>query len=355
LNVQTLTPFFALAATAGYVRALAAGELAATAAAQLTAVTTTASAVGLGHLSVTTHLTFLAHPELDCISRYGQAVLKTHQKLITVLVALTAAVTVVTTSPWASAASGSRTQAGHVASPPAASGARRVTFVNRVHQTVWVAAAQNPAQPTLHTTGWVLKPGQSLTIIVPNHWNGRFWGRTGCTFRDGHGHCQTGDCDGLFQCTGNGAIPATLAEYDLDAWDNLDFYDVSMVDGSNLPMYINVTKGKATKRVSRLGCIPAGCTKYVACPKVLQVKAGHKVVACESACARFGTDQYCCRGEWAPRSACDPAKWPVDYARVFKRAEPYAYSYVDDDATSVYVCQGTCDYRIVFGITPKKK
>jgi hypothetical protein len=30
------------------------------------------------------------------------------------------------------------------------------------------------------------------------------------------------------------AIPATLAEYDMNAWDGLDFYDVSMVDGSNL-------------------------------------------------------------------------------------------------------------------------
>jgi hypothetical protein len=68
----------------------------------------------------------------------------------------------------------------------------------------------------------------------------------------------------------------------------MDFYDVSMVDGSNLPMYINVTKGKATKRVSRRGCVPAGCTKLVACPKVLRVKASGKVVACESACAKFG-------------------------------------------------------------------
>jgi hypothetical protein len=239
-----------------------------------------------------------------------------------------------------------------VAAPHA--GARRVTFVNELHQTIWVAASPDPAHP-LRATGWVLAPGHSVTIAVPNHWNGRFWGRTGCVFHHGRGHCQTGDCGGRFQCTGWGKIPATLAEYNLDAWDGLDFYDVSMVDGANLPMYINVTKGDATKKVSPRGCVPAGCTKRVVCPRVLQVKAGHKVVACESACARFGTDQYCCRGKWAPRSMCDPAKWPVDYARVFKRAEPYAYSYVDDDATSVYVCKGRCDYRIVFGLTPKKK
>ena len=74
----------------------------------------------------------------------------------------------------------------------------------------------------------------SLTITVPKHWNGRFWGRTGCVFRAGRGHCQSGDCGGRYQCTGNEAIPATLAEYNMNAWNGLDFYDVSMVDGSNL-------------------------------------------------------------------------------------------------------------------------
>jgi len=232
-----------------------------------------------------------------------------------------------------------------------ASGKRLVTFVNKVSQTIWVAAAQNPAHP-LATTGWVLPAGQSLTITVPDNWNGRFWGRTGCVFHGGLGHCQTGDCNGRFQCAGNGAIPATLAEYDLNAWDGLDFYDVSMVDGSNLPMYINITAGQTTDKISRTGCVPAGCTKPVACPSALQVKAGGVAVACESACARIGTDQYCCRGAWAPRSQCDPARWPVDYAAVFKKAEPYAYSYVDDDATSVFTCKGRCDYQITFGVSP---
>ena len=41
-----------------------------------------------------------------------------------------------------------------------------------------------------------------------------------------------------------------------------------------------------------------------------------------------------------------------NYVAVFKQAEPYAYSYVDDDATSVFTCKGVCDYRITFGITP---
>jgi Thaumatin family len=244
--------------------------------------------------------------------------------------------------------------AGSPASGPAAGGTRLVTFVNRMSETIWVAAAPNPATP-LAASGWVLPAGGSVTIAAPNNLNTRFWGRTGCVFNSaGVGHCQTGDCGGLFQCKGWGQIPATLAEVNFDAWDGLDFYDVSMVDGSNLPMYINITKssGGTVDKVSPDGCVPAGCTKPVDCPAALDVTAGGEVVGCISACARFGTDQYCCRGQWSSRAACDPAKWPVDYAAVFKHAEPYAYSYVDDDATSVFTCAGRCDYRITFGITP---
>ena len=239
--------------------------------------------------------------------------------------------------------------------PSGAAGSRRlVTFVNQMSQTIWVAAAPNAATP-LAATGWVLPAGQSVTITTPNNLNTRFWGRTGCVFNSaGVGHCQTGDCGGLFQCKGWGTIPATLAEVNFDAWDNLDFYDVSMVDGSNLPMYINITKssGGTKDKISPDGCVPAGCTKPVVCPSVLDVTVGSTVVGCISACARLDTDQLCCRGQYSSRAACNPATWPVDYAAVFKRAEPYAYSYVDDDATSVFTCSGVCDYRITFGITP---
>jgi hypothetical protein len=231
---------------------------------------------------------------------------------------------------------------------------RLVTFVNHMAQTIWVAAAPSASTP-LAATGWVLPAGQSVTITTPNNLNTRFWGRTGCAFNSaGVGHCQTGDCGGLFQCKGWGTIPATLAEVNFDAWKNLDFYDVSMVDGSNLPMYINITKssGGTKDKISQNGCVPAGCTKPVNCPSALDVKAGGAVVGCISACARLGGDQYCCRGQWSSRAACNPAQWPVDYAAVFKSAEPYAYSYVDDDATSVFTCSGVCDYRITFGITP---
>lgn len=145
-------------------------------------------------------------------------------------------------------------------------GPRQVTFVNHMDETIWVAASPGNPPARLAVTGWKLPVGEHVTITVPNHWNARFWGRTGCHFdAAGQGDCQTGDCSGRLQCNGFGAIPVTLAEYDLDAWDNLDFYDVSMVDGSNLPMYINRFGGRGKDAISADGCSAAGCTKAVIC------------------------------------------------------------------------------------------
>jgi hypothetical protein len=243
-----------------------------------------------------------------------------------------------------------------VVSPVANAGARKFTFVNHTRQTIWVAGWQQTPQPALARSGWVLRPDRSLQIRVPDHWNGRFWGRTGCHFdHAGNGHCQTGDCDGRFQCRSYGQIPATLAEYNLDSFDHLDFYDVSMVDGSNLPMYINAAHARTADPISRNGCSARGCTKPVVCPRVLRDRLAGRTVGCLSACARFQTDQYCCRGQWSSRAACNPAKWPVDYAAVFKRAEPFAYSYAFDDPTSLFTCTGGCDYRITFGVTPRRR
>ncbi|WP_327236043.1 thaumatin family protein [Streptomyces sp. NBC_01317] len=229
---------------------------------------------------------------------------------------------------------------------------RIVSFVNNESRTVWVAALGSPEHP-LAATGWKLTPGQRVAVEVPSGWIGRFWGRTGCSFDSaGNGHCETGDCAGGFQCTGSGATPATLAEFALSAPKPgaMDFYDVSMVDGSNLPMYINITRGDTTDPVSASGCSAGGCTKRVACPDKMRFTAGGRVVGCTNPCTAFGGKTYCCEDEWAGRENCVPSRWPVDYTQVFKRAEPYAYSYAFDDSATM-PCKGACDYRVTFGVT----
>jgi hypothetical protein len=244
---------------------------------------------------------------------------------------------------------GSAAPAPGAATRAATSGTHTITLVNRTRETIWPAAWPGS---TSGRTGWTLPAGASLSFQVPQGWNARLWGRTGCHFGSGSGDCRTGDCAGLYQCKGWGEIPATLAEYDMDSYKGLDFYDVSMVDGSNLPMYISVTHGRADKSVSADGCLTATqCTSEVKCPAALRVPRTGTTVGCISPCARFGTDRYCCRGPYA--EGCSPAKtWPIDYAKVFKRAEPYAYSWSGDDPTSVLTCTGDCGYRITFGVTP---
>jgi thaumatin family protein len=233
-------------------------------------------------------------------------------------------------------------------------GQRTMTLVNRLRQTIWPAIAADPEHPVA-ATGWVLAPGASLSFLIPDHWDVRLWARTGCSFdAAGDGHCVTGDC-GHFQCGRTwGEFPSTLAEFNLNAWNGMDFYDVSLVEGNNLPMWINNSGGSGPDRINADGCSPAGCTAdaNTRCPTALQRTHNGAVVACLSTCLVLKTDQTCCTGAYAARPACVPAKWPINSAAVFKKAEPFAYSYVNDDASSVLTCSGACDYRVTWGVSP---
>uniref|UniRef100_A0A1I7ZK46 Thaumatin-like protein n=1 Tax=Steinernema glaseri TaxID=37863 RepID=A0A1I7ZK46_9BILA len=115
-------------------------------------------------------------------------------------------------------------------------------------------------------------------------------------------NCDTGFCKNSVQCGGAGGVPpVSLAEFTLAAAKagDTDFYDVSLVDGYNV-----------------------------------------QVVACKSACLKFNTDQYCCRGAFDTRETCKASEWPKDYPKIFKDDCPTAYSYAYDDHTSTFTCRG---------------
>jgi hypothetical protein len=225
----------------------------------------------------------------------------------------------------------------------AAAGQRSIALVNNTQQTVWVIVTNTT---TAYPGGLKLQPGQSAGLTVGNKWGGRIWGRTGCT-TNGAGTCLTGDC--TTTCSGP-TTPTTLGEFTFDAFDNLDFYDVSMVDGANLPMYINISHTVTADPLTASGCYKGACTKPIVCPSTMQALSGGQVIGCKPPCAAFGGDTYCCRGAWAGRDNCIPSKWPVDYTQVFKKAEPYAYSYAFDDSATMS-CKGSCYYRVTFGTT----
>lgn len=221
------------------------------------------------------------------------------------------------------------------------------TVTNYCPFTIWPGTLAGSGTPQLPTTGFQLQSGQSVRIPAVPGWSGRVWGRTGCTFdASGVGSCETADCGGRLECDGAGSTPpATLFEITLGAGDGMDFYDVSIVDGYNLPL-IAVPQGVLNGKCNATGC---ASNINMGCPKELQVVGGDdgegngNVVACKSACEAFGSDQYCCSGEFANPSTCRPSF----YSSIFKRACPRAYSYAFDDGTSTFTCKAY-DYAIIF-------
>ncbi|GCE07870.1 hypothetical protein KDAU_51990 [Dictyobacter aurantiacus] len=215
---------------------------------------------------------------------------------------------------------------------------------------IWVGALGNsiPANG-----GWAMAPGSTSSVTVADNWQGRFWGRTYCNFDSaGVGNCETGDCGGVLQCNGAGGVPpASLAEFNLGGAGGTDYYDVSFVDGFNVPITITPVGGAQPTPGNHYWCGVAGCgvDLNTNCPSALQQNDGSgRIVACKSACEAFNTDQYCCRGAYATPATCDPTTWPVNYASYFKSNCPDAYSYAYDDPTSTFT-DSNANYSITFG------
>ncbi|KAL6905948.1 hypothetical protein ACP4OV_003549 [Aristida adscensionis] len=237
------------------------------------------------------------------------------------------------------------------------------TFVNKCTDTVWPGVLSNAGSPRLEPTGFELAPGAARALPAPSGWSGRMWARTGCAHDGATGRlvCATGDCgSGTAECAGAGAAPpATLAEFTLAGTGALDFYDVSLVDGYNLPVLVEPSSsgagsggGGGAGGGGPAPCAAAGCAADLnaMCPAELRAGGG---AACRSACDAFARPEYCCSGAFATPAACRPTA----YSQVFKTACPRSYSYAFDDPTSTFTCGGGPDYTVTFcpGATPSQK
>ncbi|KAI7748918.1 hypothetical protein M8C21_022864 [Ambrosia artemisiifolia] len=132
------------------------------------------------------------------------------------------------------------------------------------------------------------------------------------------------------------ASPGWSAEFTIGSGSNpQDFYDVSLVDGYNLPIAVDASGGTGV-------CGTTGCVTDLnrMCPAELRAGDGQ---ACKSACEAFGNPEYCCSGSFGSPDTCHPSV----YSQVFKSACPRSYSYAYDDATSTFTCTGA-DYTITF-------
>ncbi len=341
----------------------------------------------------------------------------------------------------ACAMSGAAPAPGPAPSPapsPQPGGERVFTFVNQCGYDVWVGGEGNPVAPPVPCSAgcpsgtvcnaanqlctwsvpsasqWQVGAGQSMALTLPPSWGGRFWPRTECTTAGGRTTCATGDCGGHLECPigVGGAPPATLAEFTLmPPSDGSDFYDVSNVDGSNVPLAIAPAPGTFDPTPPPGANVPyycasPGCTGNCgalpacawdlgsSCPAELQDRDPGHVVGCRSAgqvcavdpsnaaldcaneddlygctgggpngvsgsCYSAGATSTCCGcPSGSPAGACQSSnpRWtapslPGKYAQVFKDACPTAYSFPYDDLTSTFTCRGSASANPGYTIT----
>ncbi|XP_037403796.1 PR5-like receptor kinase [Triticum dicoccoides] len=207
--------------------------------------------------------------------------------------------------------------------------AATLRITNQCPYTVWPAVVPGGGQQ--------LDPGEAWVLNVPaGNTSGRIWARTGCTVHgEGNVSCQTGDCSGLLACTGYGQPPNTLGEFTFGGFNGMDFFDISVMDGFNVPMdFLPVPiQGRA-------GCAKGPrCSADITsqCPTELKALGG-----CNNACRVFKKDKYCCTG-----SAADNCS-TTNYSVLFKKMCPDAYSYPKDHPNSTFTCPTGTNYQVVF-------
>jgi hypothetical protein len=179
-----------------------------------------------------------------------------------------------------------------------------------------------------------LDADKSYQLTVKSDWAGRVWAK---------GLCDAHMCDGA-----DADHPVSLAEFKLSSLNtDIDYYDVSFVDGFNFPVRIVPQIVDETDTLVKLDdkhCSISECTALPTCPLDLQLLDSiGKFIACESACSKYREDKYCCTGAHGSAKTCTSNH----YADEIKKKCPDSYSYAFDDATSVYGCRANA-YQVVF-------
>ncbi|GKV34440.1 hypothetical protein SLEP1_g42815 [Rubroshorea leprosula] len=220
-----------------------------------------------------------------------------------------------------------------------------LTVKNNCQDTIWPATLTGGTDAAqLSNTGFELASQASFSLDVPASWTGRIWARTQCSSdHSGRFTCATADCgSGQVTCNGmGGAPPASLSEFTLASEGGQDYYDLSLVDGFNLPVSITPQGGSGPT------CTTTGCAANVnaVCPSELALTGSDEsIIGCKSACVVFNQPQYCCTGEYNSADTCKP----TNYSMIFKNQCPQAYSYAYDDGSSTFSCTGGPNYLITF-------
>lgn len=209
-------------------------------------------------------------------------------------------------------------------------GQKQIHISNNCKDTVTVGVLTNGKSASSPEQSFDLTPGSSQTISKSEKWGGRVWGRHDCSGNGNKG------------CGVPGANnPASLAEFFFKGMAGKDFYDISLVDGYNLPMSINPEKGSSSN--GKYSCGSPSC-KVPQCPSDYAIKdSSGNVVGCQTTCSKDNTDESCCRGAHDDPNKCKPDS----HSENLKKACPDAYSFAYDDQTSTFEC-GVDKYEVKF-------
>lgn len=191
--------------------------------------------------------------------------------------------------------------------------AKNFVLKNLCSQTIEAGVLQNgQSTATYYTIGSI----SSQTVSVAANWAGRIWARIDCD--------QSSEQSNNTQCGVPGTPnPASLAEFTFEGSGNQDFYDLSMVDGYNLP--ISIAPIGASQGSTQYQCGSPSCTTLPTCPSDLTVLTTQgALLACQSDCSHYNLPQYCCTGQYNSAATCSGGP----YAPMIKSACPQAYSKV---------------------------
>ncbi|ORY88312.1 thaumatin family-domain-containing protein [Leucosporidium creatinivorum] len=227
---------------------------------------------------------------------------------------------------------------------------RLITVTNNCAYNIWPAIyTSSGTAPSLTAgTGWEQKSKAKINM-----------GRTGCDFSTKSNlpsTCLTGGCNGGLACNlvgGTGVPPATLAEFAMGAGGDADWYDISLVDGFNIPMSITNNKN----------CTEPACSVDInkICPSKLRVKNGlkTKTYGCLTSCSAGlwkgkggnANSPYCCSGDYDTPETCPHTG--VLYYDTFKVTCPMAYAYAYDESSGqspLYTCptKKMASYTVTF-------
>uniref|UniRef100_A0A1I8B090 Pept_C1 domain-containing protein n=1 Tax=Meloidogyne hapla TaxID=6305 RepID=A0A1I8B090_MELHA len=227
----------------------------------------------------------------------------------------------------------------------------KVTVFNNCPYPIWPAYQVGHGQTVPKNGGSAaLNKGQSVPFTVNRTTSAlRIWARTGCN-KDATA-CTTGVCRGRgIECKGTGGEPPmSIAEITFGAKEG-DFYDVSLVDGFNIPVEIVPIGGKGPKCKNINSC---DLTKVASKLPAQMVKKDNngKIIGILSPCAAFKEPKYCCTTKQFDKpETCNPFFKNYNVYKIENKECPTQYLYPYDDPKATFVCTngGQVNYNVKF-------